>query len=323
LSQEAIQEEPNTSRNYDLLAVVYVSLGRYADVLRLCHDPLHGNTKSVGFHQACFDAAFASDDEVAMQRALQSVRGTAEESELIADSAWGAMYHGKLSQARMLFQKAEQTAKRSKVLDLEADIGLDEGMLEAEVGSRSIAEADVERILQLPFESASEQAYAARVLARSGDASKALLVANKAASTAPLDDLVNSAMLPTVTAAIKLQEANPKGALDALEPRDFDLCCRILVAGYYRGLAYLEMKQPELAKREFQNVIDHRFLSASFSIYLVLSELELGHVCQLLGDSANANAAFAKVDLAWKGADPSFPPLAKLRQYRGLPPLAK
>jgi hypothetical protein len=51
-------------------------------------------------------------------------------------------------------------------------------------------------------------------------------------------------------------------------------------------------------------------------LYLVLSQLELGHAFQALGDSTSANIAYAKVELAWKDADRNFPPLQKLRRYQ-------
>lgn len=75
-------------------------------------------------------------------------------------------------------------------------------------------------------------------------------------------------------------------------------------------------QQPKLAVREFQQVIDHRSLSPTYSLYLVLSQLELGHAFRLLGDSIEANRAFAEVKRAWKDADPDFPPLRELRLYR-------
>jgi len=128
---------------------------------------------------------------------------------------------------------------------------------------------------------------------------------------------VNSAMLPTVRAAIYIQKNDPVSALQALESRDFDLCgCMLLVPGYYRGLAYLQNKQPELAVQEFQQVIDHRVLSPPYSLYLVLSQLELGHAFQVLGDSTSANRAYTKVEQVWKDADRNFPPLQKLRHYQ-------
>jgi hypothetical protein len=96
-----------------------------------------------------------------------------------------------------------------------------------------------------------------------------------------------------------------------------------MVPNYYRGLAYLQARKPELAAREFKYVIDHKALLPTFSIYLVLSQLELGHAYQLLGDSKSANSSFARVESAWKDADPGFPPLQRLRQYKRLPTISK
>jgi DNA-binding winged helix-turn-helix (wHTH) protein/tetratricopeptide (TPR) repeat protein len=317
LAQQIIGQEPNDVMN-ELLARAYLGLGDYGKLEELCDDPVQGKTNSMGFHRYCFQAAFAQQDEVAMDRQLQWAHGSAEEGEALTDAAWVAMYRGKISDARVLFGKAKESALQSKSVELAADIETDQATLEADVGLLPAARINAREILKLPFESAWEQAYAARALARSGDTSLALIVARKAASMAPLDDLVNSAMLPTVRAAIYIQKKDPANALQALgESRDFDLCeCMLLVPGYYRGLAYLQSKQPELAVREFQQVIDHRFLSPTFSLYLVLSQLELGHAFQVLGDSTSANRAFTNVELAWKDADRSFPPLQKLRQYQ-------
>jgi tetratricopeptide (TPR) repeat protein len=271
---------------------------------------------SIDLHRACFQAAFAQQDEAAMDRQLQSVRGSAEEGEALADAAWVAMYRGKISDAKVLFRKAKESALQSKSIDLAADIELDQATLEADVGLLPDARMDAREVLKLPLETPWEQAYAARALARSGDTSRALIIAKKAAGMAPLDDLVNSAMLPTVRAAIYIQKTDPKSALQALKSRDFDLCgCMLLAPGYYRGFAYLQNKQPELAVREFQQVIEHKLLSPTFSLYLVLSQLELGHAFQVLGDSTSANKAYAQVELAWKDADRDFPPLQKLRHY--------
>jgi DNA-binding winged helix-turn-helix (wHTH) protein/tetratricopeptide (TPR) repeat protein len=316
LARQVIGQEPNNIMN-ELLAQIYLKLGDYGNVEKLCDDPVRGKMISIEFHRACFQAAFAQQDEAAMDRQLQSVHGNAGEGEALSDAAWVAMYRGKISDAKVLFRKAKESALQSKSIDLAADIELDQATLEADVGLLPDAKIDAGEVLKLPFENGWEQAYAARALARSGDTSRALIIAKKAAGMAPLDDLVNSAMLPTVRATIYIQKNDPANALQALESRDFDLCgCMQLVPGYYRGLAYLQNKQPELAVREFQQVIDHRFLSPAFSLYLVLSQLELGHAFQALGDSTSANIAYAKVELAWKDADRNFPPLQKLRRYQ-------
>ncbi len=324
LARQIIGQEPNDVMN-ELLARAYLGLGDYGKLEKLCDDPVQGKINSMGFHRSCFQAAFAQQDEVAMDRQLQWAHGSAEEGEALTDAAWVAMYRGRISDAKVLFGKARESALQSKSIELAADIETDQATLEADVGLLPAARTNAREILKLPFESAWEQAYAARALARSGDTSLAVIVARKAASMAPLDDLVNSAMLPTVRAAIYIQKKDPSNALQALgESRDFDLCeCMLLVPGYYRGLAYLQNKEPELAVREFQQVIDHRFLSPTFSLYLVLSQLELGHAFQMLGDSTSAKKAYTKVELAWKDADRNFPPLQRLRHYQEEPTISR
>jgi eukaryotic-like serine/threonine-protein kinase len=302
----------------EFLTQAYLKLGDFGKVEKLCDDPANSKLKSMTFHRACFEVAFAQENQAGMDKQLRWGRGNPEEGEALSDAAWVAMYHGRISDAKVFFRKAKDSALRNKSVELAADIELDQATLNAEVGLLPAARVEAREVLKLRFESAWEQAYAAHALARSGDASLALIVAKRAASMAPLDDLVNAAMLPTVRAAVYLQKDDPTSALHALEEsRDFDLCgCMLLVPGYYRGLAYLQDKQPVLAVREFQQVIEHRFLSPTYSLYIVLSQLEMGRAFQLLGDSGHANQAFTEAELAWKDADRDFPPLQKLRHYR-------
>ena len=318
LARQAIQLEPTDDNHYELLAEAYLRLGDFANVKKMCEDPAHGSMKLMRFHLACFEAAFGQNDEVAMNGQLQWAHGNPQESEALDDSAWAAMYFGRISDARVLFRKAKDSAVQNKSMELAAGIELDQGLLESDLGLLPAARTVAREVLKLPFEGASEQANVARVLARSGDTALALTIAKKAAGMAPLNDLINSTMLAMVRAAVYMQKADPARAVEALEEsREFELCsCMQLAPSYYRGLAYLQNNQPELALRQFQQIIDHRFLAPPFSVYLVLSQLELGHAYQLLGDSTSANSAFAKVEMVWKDADRNFPPLQKLRHYQ-------
>lgn len=318
LARQAIQLEPTDDNHYELLAEAYLRLGDFANVKKMCEDPGHGNMTLMRFHLACYEAAFGQNDEVAMNRQLQWAQGNPQESEALDDSAWAAMYFGRISDARVLFRKAKDSAVQNKSTELAAGIELDRALLEADVGLLPAARTVAREVLKLPFEGASEQANVARVLARSGDTALAMNIAKKAAGMAPLNDLINSTMLAMVRAAVYMEKADPARAVEALEEsREFELCsCMQLAPGYYRGLAYLQNNQPELALRQFQQIIDHRFLAPPFSVYLVLSQLELGHAYQLLGDSTSANSTFAKVEMAWKDADRNFPPLQKLRHYQ-------
>jgi len=326
LIQQATQLEPENHTHYVMRTQAKLRLGDYAGVRTVCDGAARKQMNADEIHRACFEAAFAQDDKIAMQRESQASRGDSAEWFAVADSAWVAMYHGRSSEAAIIFRKAERSALQNKSVESAADIELDQAMLEAEVGLLPAARTNARAVLNLPIASATEQAYAALVLSRAGEEkSFAATAVEKAESMAPLDDVVNTAMLPTARAATFLGQTDPADALLALEPtRAFDLYLTMQMApDYYRGLAYLQAEQPELAVREFQHVIDHRALLPTFSIYLVLSQLELGHAYQLLGDSKSANSSFEKVELAWKDAEPGFPPLGKLRQYKKLLPISR
>jgi len=325
LIQQATQLETANQIHYVMRTQAYLRLGDYANVRKVCDGLAKKQTDFSELHRACFELAFAQDDKTAMQRMLQWSHGDPAEWLVVADSAWVAMYRGKSSLAAMLFSKAEHSAIENNSVESAADIGLDQAMLEAEVGLLPAARTDARAVLKLSFASGAEQAYAALALARAGDEPLALATTRKAESMAPLDDVVNTAMIPSARAAAFLQQNDPADALQALEKsRPFDLYVSLqMVPGYYRGLAYLQNKQPELARQEFQHVLDHRALLPTFSIYAVLSQLELGHAYQLLGDSSSANAAYRKVELAWKDANPDFPPLQELAKYRRLLPSSK
>jgi DNA-binding winged helix-turn-helix (wHTH) protein/tetratricopeptide (TPR) repeat protein len=324
--QQVAQLEPENRAGYIRRIQTYVRLGDYASVRKACEGAAQQHTDSLDLHRACYEVAFAQNDEVAMQKALQMSHGDTAGWVAIADTAWAAMYHGKSSEAAAIFRKAEQIALQEKSIETAADLGLDRAMLEAEVGLLPAARTDAETVLKLPFASAGEQAYAALALARAGgETSLANSAMGQAERIAPLDDVVNVAMFPTTRAAAFLRRDDPGDALQALEKtRVFDLYGSMqMVPDYYRGLAYLQKKQPEFAVREFQHIIDNKYLLPTFSIYLVLTQLELGHAYQLLGDSKSANSCFAIVDLAWKNADHGFPPLQTLRKYRALSALSR
>jgi eukaryotic-like serine/threonine-protein kinase len=316
LARIAIQLDPTNSLPYTVMADAYRMLGDYAKVNEFCDDPVRGQMNNVGFHLLCFRAASGQNDEPRMQRQMQWARGNPEESKLLDDAAWAAMYRGKVSDAQRLFSDARQNALQNNSGENAAEVQLDQADLEADLGYSHEAREDALSVLTLPFKSPPKQASAARALARAGDVSQAQAIALQASGEAPLDTILNSVMLATVRAAIQLQKHDPKAAIQALEEtRPLDDCTDLeLAPGYYRGLAYLQDKQPKLAAEEFQQVIAHRTL-ADFPVYVVLSQLELGHAFQLLGDRPSAARAYSEVDTVWKDADPGFPPLVQLRTY--------
>jgi tetratricopeptide (TPR) repeat protein len=106
-------------------------------------------------------------------------------------------------------------------------------------------------------------------LARTGRTEEAERLADEVSQEAPLDTIVHKYLVPTVRAAVKLQERDPEAAIDLLrETVQYDLAYTqsfdFLYPAYIRGLAYLELGDGRSAAREFQKLIDNPGLCGEF-----------------------------------------------------------
>jgi len=316
LARAAVQLDPSNETTYFTLGFAYLRSGDYAALIKLCKDPVHEKTTSMGFHRLCYRASFAVGDEVGMQQQMKWASGRPEESEVLNDAAWVAMYRGQVGEAHRLFGRAVQSSTREGSIESTAGSMLDEANLDADFGYLPTAGKEVQQLLSLPFESARELAGAASVLARTGDIKSAQADEKRAASMAPLDSIVNAAELASERSSIEMQQHDPAAAVQSLEEaRPWDLCGEMeLAPAYYRGLAYLRDEKPREAALAFQEVIDHSAL-ADFPAYVALSQLQQGRAYMATGDKAKAAVLFAGLERLWSHADQGFPPLALLRSY--------
>jgi eukaryotic-like serine/threonine-protein kinase len=314
LAQIALQLDPAAEFPYATLAQSYLSSGDYSGAQKLCGDPLREKTNIMQFHQTCFTLAFVQNDAPGMARHLDWARGTPQESELIESAAWVALYRGQLRRARQLLSEAKQTALRNNLPESAAEVLQDQALFEADLGFAREATESAQAAMKLAPNSAFVQAFAALALARAGDSKDAEAAAGKAASQSPSDTILNSAVLACVRAAIQLKKGDSTAAVQALEgTRQYDAnSFTMLAPAYYRGLAYMQNQKWREAAKEFQQVLDHRALAPD-SLYVVLSQLELGRTLQLSGDATAANRVFNQLREIWKDADPDFPPIAQLR----------
>jgi tetratricopeptide (TPR) repeat protein len=201
-ARRAIHLNPTSQLAYGNLAEAYARTGDFADENVLCRDPAHAEDDFVGFHNACFAVAFAQHDEPGMQRQLKWARGKPYESMLLSDTAWIAMSRGRISEARHLVAQAKQNALQNNLVELAADLLLDSANLEADFGLVHEAREDVQSSLALASGYASEQGMAALALARAGDIPGAEAESSRASSQAPLDTILNSAILASVRSAL-------------------------------------------------------------------------------------------------------------------------
>jgi eukaryotic-like serine/threonine-protein kinase len=148
-------------------------------------------------------------------------------------------------------------------------------------------------------------------LARSGRTGEANRLADEVSQEAPLDTIVQKYLVPTVRAAVKLQQHDPASAIDLLRgtlpydlanTKSFDY----LYPAYIRGLAYLESGDGRSAAGEFQKLIDNPGLCLGY-ITGPLARLQLGRAQKMMGDEAAAQKSYETFLDLWKNADPDIP----------------
>jgi eukaryotic-like serine/threonine-protein kinase len=148
-------------------------------------------------------------------------------------------------------------------------------------------------------------------LARSGRTDEAERLADEVSQEAPLDTTVQRYLVPTVRAAVKLQQHDPDAAIDLLRGTvQYDLAVNLsfddLYPAYIRGLAYLESGDGRSAAGEFQKLIDNPGLCWEY-ITGPLAQLQLGRAQRLMGDHASARKSYEEFLSIWKDADPDLP----------------
>jgi DNA-binding winged helix-turn-helix (wHTH) protein len=148
-------------------------------------------------------------------------------------------------------------------------------------------------------------------LARSGRTDEAEQIANEVSQEAPLDTIVQSYLVPTVRAEVKLQKHDPNAAIDLLRGTvQYDLADTLsfdyLYPAYIRGLAYLDLGDGRSAAGEFQKLIDNPGLCLEY-ITGPLARLQLARAEKLIGDNASARKSYEEFLTLWKDADPDLP----------------
>jgi DNA-binding winged helix-turn-helix (wHTH) protein/tetratricopeptide (TPR) repeat protein len=157
----------------------------------------------------------------------------------------------------------------------------------------------------------------ALVFARAGDIEQARKLADTVSQSAPLDTLVQKYCLPTIQAAVKLNQHDPAAAVEILRAAaKYDLsnmgCFEDLHPAYIRGLAYLQLHQGRMAAVEFQKLVDHPGLVGK-DVIGALARLQLGRAYEIMGDQATARKWYEEFLTIWKNADPDIPILKQAK----------
>jgi eukaryotic-like serine/threonine-protein kinase len=159
--------------------------------------------------------------------------------------------------------------------------------------------------------------WAAFAFARAGKMEQAQKLVESISQRFPNDFSVQAFVLPCVRAAIKLSEKNPSAALTILQPIEpYDLAYNNVFdyayPAYLRGLAYLQLKQGQLAADQFRKVLDHSGVGQGF-VTGSLSVLQLARAQVLMHDPGAARKSYEEFLTLWKDADPDIPVLRQAK----------
>jgi eukaryotic-like serine/threonine-protein kinase len=278
------------------------------------------NSDSLELHYRRVLLAFLQDDQGAMQEQWNQGMGRQDAYEFLLWRSEIEEYHGRFRKARELIQQASNMAPSA------ADVlshGYFTALWNAESGETARGKQIAATVLRT-VSGRDEKLNLALALARAGDNDQARSMADAVDKDSPLDTLVQNYHLPTIRAAMKLNENDPAGAIAALQPSlQYELSCNYsfngLYPAYIRGLAYLQLGEGRLAAADFQKLQDHRGLVGT-DVIGALAHLQMARAQKIMRDEASARREYEDFLTLWKDADPDIPIYQQAKaEYAKLP----
>jgi eukaryotic-like serine/threonine-protein kinase len=311
----SVDFNPNDNRNYYNLAVSELALDQLDAAKRTCDQAVARNKNDAPIHLIRYWIAFVRHDPKEMENELRVLGDLAREDPqtnfrlLLAEMAT-EMYYGNLAQARGFFQRLS---------DVRPGVSAFWAILNAELGNKNEARAYAQRAAEVS-KSGEENFAIALAAARASD----ILLAEKFAAEfdrhPPSSWLLQKRYLPVMRAAMAMARGNAAEAIEHLrvvngntqywsnDPSSADG----LMPAYFRGQAYLQLRQGKEAAAEFQRLVDHPgiVVNAPFG---PLSRVGLARAYMLQGNVAKARAAYQDFLTLWKDADPDIPILQQAK----------
>jgi len=229
-----------------------------------------------------------------------------------------AAHAGQLAKANDLTARAITSAEQAGEKETAASYQAEAALREALVGNAAQARQRAAAALKISNGRETEEA-AALALAIAGDASQAQKLADDLAKRYPEDTIVQFNYLPTIRAAIALDQNAPAKAIADLQqasPYELGQPAQIILLALYpvyvRGLVYLAQHQGAQAAAEFQKILDHRSLVFP-EIIASLAHLGIARARALSGDKPGARKAYQDFLALWQHADTGIPILEQAK----------
>ncbi len=315
-SLEDLRLNPGSAAAYTNLVGLYPAVNRLDDAKASYQQAIAHNVDNPFLHGNRYGVAFVDNDTAEMQRQVAAVNGKPGEDVLLSFASDTEAFHGRLSNARALSQRAIDSAQASGSKETAAAWRMNAALREAEFHNVSRSRQEIAPALaEAPTRDVS--ILAALALSRIGDIDRAEQMARGLANRFPLNTAIHRYWLPAIFASIEIRRDNPAKALDDLQTTtQYELGTPLpqfevggsLYPVYVRGEVYLLLHQGKLAAAEFQKFLDHRGIALNCPLG-ALARLQLGRAYALQGDTVRSRAAYLDFFGLWKDADPDIPVL--------------
>ncbi len=308
-SRTAMEVAPSSVAAYANLMAAYIALDRVDEALAIYQKAKQQGFDNEYLRQLRYNIAFLQNDEAEMKRQLQSAADIpGAEAEILGYHSDGEALHGHLQKARETTQRASAAARRDGSPEAAANWLASGAYREALFGNPAEARKLIAQALAIS-QGRDVQIASAMTFAEIGDAAQAQRIADKLATDAPLDTIMQSYWLPNIRATIALRKGDADRANTLLEvatPYELGLQnVGSMVPIYVRGMAYLKAGKGSDAAAQFKKILAHRGVAQTSPVE-ALAQLQLARAQVLSGDKAAARVAYQDVLSTWKQADPDL-----------------
>ncbi len=318
-ARRTLEMSPTSGGSYGNLVASYAYLGRVDEAVAILQQAKAHGIDSPLLHLNQYSLAFLQGDTATMAREVAWATGKPgiEDLALYLQSDTAA-YAGQLAKANDFTTRAVASAQQAGEKETAADYQAEAALREALIGDAAQARQQAATALKIS-NGRDTEAAAALALALAGDAAQAQKLADDLAKQFPETTVVQFNYLPTIHAAIALDQNAPAKAIADLQPASpYELgnpaqtISLILYPVYVRGLAYLAAHQGAQAAAEFQKIIDRPGLAEN-EVIAPLAHLGLSRARALSGDKPGARKAYQDFLALWQHADAGIPILQQAK----------
>ncbi|HZQ68303.1 MAG TPA: protein kinase [Terriglobales bacterium] len=303
-AKKAVELDPDGISGYSNLAQAYAGLGRVEEAKATINRALQRNVGVASDHLILANLAWVQNDTETMEKEFQlaAVRPDGELN-VMANRAFLAASLGQAGKSREWGKKARDAAMRLKLVEVAANLYVNEAGNEYFFGEKQKLLADAHEGLKLS-KSPNVILSAASMLVLGGE-DQGLKMAEDVAKARPYDTIVQFVQTPLVRAIYDLMHNNPSKAID--ETDGVLVYSRANPAVFYvRGIAYLKMGRGSDAAQAFQKILDLRPVAA-FDMTGSMAHLGLARAYALQADNVHSRLAYQDFFALWKDADPEVP----------------